>query len=133
MKKWPYRRGVLSLGGPFKCRSSCILLSQAKIKILFVAPLPTDPINRPDRENFIDFRGEKKCYSRNFSVPYRKWEKIICSMSIWNTSWITYDFIEGHWGKSISKSNNNDGHHLVCVCRCCRKPERLKKLWLTMH
>jgi hypothetical protein len=65
---------------------------------------------------YLLLQGEQNIIPEIFSVPFRKWEKIICSISIWNTSRITYDFIEGHSGKSISKSNNNDGHHMVCQC-----------------
>ena len=73
----------------------------AKIKILFVSPFPTDLIKSAllaYRENFIDFRGGGGgvVIPEIFSVPFRKREKIICSISIRNTSRITYDFIEGH-------------------------------------
>ena len=92
-----------------------------------VSPFPTDPIKSARLGKFLLISTGKKI-PEFFSVPFRKREKIIYSILIRNTSRITYGFIEDHWGKSISKSNNNDGHHMVCQCRCSRKPERLKKL-----
>ena len=46
---------------------------------------------------FIDFREEETFLFRKiFRFRFGNEEKIICSISIWNTSRITYDFIEGH-------------------------------------
>ena len=78
------------------------------------SPFPTDPIKLARPGKFYWLPRKKNFFIPEiFLVPFRKREKIIWSISIQNTSRITYDFIEGHWGKSILKSNNNDGHHMV--------------------
>jgi hypothetical protein len=76
--------------------SDLFLYDKAKIKILFVSPFPTDPIKSARPGNYF--------IPEIFSVPFRKREKTIWSISIRYASRITYDFIESHWDKS--KTNN---------------------------
>ena len=94
-----------------------VSVTKAKIKILFVSPFPTDPIKFVRPWKFYWREKKKRKFFRFRSGNERKL------------------FVQFQFGillelrmtslKVISKSNNNDGHHMVC--RCCRKPERLKK------